>query len=113
MKHELRHVAPLRAANIMAVVYGILTGLMALIFVPFFLLVTILQRSGPTGSGAFPGPVFGVFMLIFYPVMGAVMGWTMGLAGAAIYNFIIRWTGGLLVDLQPVRDVPSVFSPTP
>ena len=86
---------------------------MALIFVPFFLLATILQRHGSTGSGAFAGPVIGIVMLIFYPVMGAVMGWLMGLAGAAIYNHIIRWTGGLLVDLQPVQDVSSAFSPTP
>jgi hypothetical protein len=113
MKHELRRVAPLRAANVSAIVYSILMGLMSLISVPFFLLATVLQRPGPTGPGAVAGPIIAVMMLILYPVMGAVMGWVMGLAGAAIYNYIIRWTGGLLVDLQQVQDAPTAYAPTP
>ena len=72
MKLELKRVDPLRAANIGALVYGLLMGAFALIFFPFFLLLGILAPSD--GPGA-TGPFFAIFMLVFYPVMGVVMGW--------------------------------------
>jgi hypothetical protein len=108
MKQELRRVAPFRAANVTAVVYGILMGVMALVFMPFFLIAMIFQPSASTSPAAAAGPIIAVLMLVLYPVMGVVMGWILGLAGAAIYNYIIRWTGGLLVEFQ---DAPSAASP--
>ncbi len=98
MKHELRRVAPLRAANVGALVYGLVMGVFALIALPFFLLVPILAPSGGLfGAG---GVASAVLVVLVYPVMGLVMGWISGLLTAAIYNFIVRWTGGLLLELD-------------
>jgi len=110
MKQELKQIAPLRAANISALVYGLLMCVFALLFSPFFLLVAVLTPSDEAG---FLGPLFVFFMLIFYPIMGFVMGWIMGLVGAAIYNLVTRWTGGLLLDLEPVPPTRAVEQPDP
>lgn len=96
MKIEIRTVAPVRLANIMAVVYGSLTTAFAIVLLPFFLLVTRLSpepRLGGTGS-LFLSLIF----LIAYPVMGVVMGWLMGLLGSAVYNLVVRWTGGVILE---------------
>ena len=97
MKLELKRVDPVRAANIGAVVYGLLATIFALIFSPFFLLGLLLSPSSEAG---FAGPFVGFFFLILYPVMGVVMGWLTALLTCAIYNFVIRWTGGLVMDFD-------------
>ncbi len=99
MKQELKHIEPLRAANVGAVVYGLLTFAFALLFLPFVLLITSLAPSQGLPYG---GPLIALFILVFYPLLGLVMGWISGLLSAAIYNFVIRWTGGVLVELDSV-----------
>lgn len=97
MKLELRRVDPLRAANITAIVYGVTMAIFALIASPFFLLAALLSPSRGEGlAGAFVG----VFFIIIYPVIGVVMGWISGLIMAGIYNIIVKWTGGLLVEFD-------------
>jgi len=93
--YELRRVEPLRAANIAGVVYAILTAAIAIVALPFFLVATALLPSGDAGA---PG-VFAFFLLL-YPVLGAVMGWLSGLLTSAIYNVVVRWTGGLQFELR-------------
>ena len=100
MRQELRRVDPLRTANVGALVYGLLMSAFALMFFPFFLLVGILAPSEELGRA---GPLFAVLLLLFYPVMGFVMGWISGLLASVIYNFVIRWSGGLLLEFDSVR----------
>ena len=100
MKQELKRIAPLRAANISALVYGLLTCVFMLLFSPFFLFAFLLGQSEGVGLA---GPLFAFIMLVIYPIMGFVMGWIMGLVGAAIYNLVVRWTGGLLLEFKPVQ----------
>ncbi len=97
MKHELRRIDPLRTANVGAVVYGLLMTVVALIVVPFILLAAVLAPPGEFGVG---GAGFAVVLLVLYPVIGAVSGWVSGLLTSAIYNFVVRWTGGLLVEFD-------------
>ena len=104
MKHELRRVHPLRAANVGALVYGLVMGAFALIALPFFLLAAIFAPSGEFGVG---GAVVAVFLVLVYPVMGLVMGWISGLLTSAIYNLIVRWTGGLLLEFDSGAGSPS------
>jgi hypothetical protein len=99
MRLELRRVDPMRAANIGAMVYGLLLSAFALIAAPFFLLVGALAPSG--GAGPQPA-VFAAVLLVMYPIMGVVMGWLSGLLTSAIYNFVIRWSGGLLLEVDSV-----------
>jgi hypothetical protein len=99
MKMELKRIEPLRAANIAALVQGLLMCVFALLFFPFFLLMAIFM---PEGEGGVFGIVFGFVMLIVYPIMGVILGWITGLVGSAIYNFIIRLSGGLLLHFDDV-----------
>ena len=99
MRHELKRVEPLRAANIGALVYGLLTGVFALLFLPFVLLAAIFAPSEGPGGVA---PFLVVFMVFLYPLMGVVMGWISGFLTSVIYNLIIRWSGGLLLDFDSV-----------
>ena len=97
MKLELRRVDPLRAANIGAIVYGVLMAVIALIFSPFLLLGLFFSATSDAG---FAGSIMGIFFLVLYPVMGVVVGWISGLITSAIYNFVFRWTGGLLMEFD-------------
>jgi prepilin signal peptidase PulO-like enzyme (type II secretory pathway) len=93
--YELRRIEPLRAANVAGVVYAILTGAIAAIALPFFLALAVLV---PSDDMAHPAALLP--LLLLYPILGAVMGWISGLLTAAIYNMVVRWTGGLELDLQ-------------
>ena len=95
MKVEIKRVDPLRTANVLALVYGLLMAAFALLFSPFILLGVILSPTGGIGAG---GGLFAVFFLVVYPIMGLVMGWISGYLTSAIYNFIIRWTGGVRLE---------------
>ena len=106
MKHELRRVDPLRAANIGALVYGLLLSAFALIFSPFVLIFAVLA---PSDEGPLGGAVVAMVMLVLYPILGVVMGWISGALTCLIYNLVIRWTGGLLFefDSRPAETVVS------
>ena len=97
MKYELKRVEPLRAANIGALLYGLIMTVFSLIFIPFVLLAGLFAPSREPGA---PEPFFWVLMLCFYPLLGVVMGWISGILTSATYNLIIRWTGGLLLELD-------------
>lgn len=94
MRKQLTYIAPLRAGIILATLYGILS----LIFVPFLLIAAVL---GSKSGGATPF-VFGVGFAIMMPVLYAVCGFIGGVIAAALYNLIVRWTGGFVFE---VRDV--------
>ena len=71
---------------------GVLYALFGLIFVPFFLLVGMF---GPEGTGGF-GTLFALGMPVMYGVMGLVG----GAIGAALYNLVAGWVGGIEVEFE-------------
>ena len=102
MTFQLKRVEPLRAANIGALVYGVFLGFVALIVLPFLLLFSMFATTQDGVAG-----IVGVgFILIIYPIMGLVMGWLSGLLMSVIYNFVVPWTGCLLLEL----DAPAAAS---
>ena len=52
----------------------------------------------------FPGGF--VVMAIVFPIMYAVLGFIFGVIGAAIYNLVAGWTGGIEFTLSDV--VPAL-----
>lgn len=96
MKKQLTYITPLRAG----IVLGVLYGLLGLVFVPFFLLMTVFASR----AGA-PAVFGGAFFAILFPVIYAIAGFIGGVICAAIYNLVAKWTGGLEFE---VRDVPPV-----
>ena len=99
MKQELRRIDPLRTANISGLVYGLVMTVFAVIVAPIFMVAMLLAPSDGVGVAPMMLPALA---LVLYPVMGLVMGWISGLLSSAIYNLVIRWTGGLLFEFDAV-----------
>jgi len=95
MKKYLTRIAPLRAG----IVIGILYGLMALIFLPFIVFAELFGASTGGTGGAFM--LFGgIAFAIFIPVIYAIMGFIGGIIGAALYNLVANWTGGIEFEVR-------------
>ena len=103
MNWELKRVEPLRAANVCALVYCVMTTVFAILFAPIVLLLSVF---GPDQN-----VVWGLMMLILYPVIGLIMGWISGLVTAAAYNVVIRLTGGLQLTMENTGHVPPAAAP--
>ena len=95
MKKQLTYVTPTQAG----IVLGALYGFIALIIAPFALLVALF------GNGDDASHFGRVLFSIFLPVLYAVVGFISGIIVAALYNLIVKWTGGIEFE---VRDVPPV-----
>jgi hypothetical protein len=76
-----------QSAKFLAVLYA----LFGLIFTPFFLLVDMFAPEGTAGFGT----MFALAMPIIYGVMGIVG----GAIGAALYNLVAGWVGGIEVEI--------------
>ena len=71
---------------------GVLYLLFGLLFVPFFLL---MGAFAPEGAGGF-STMFAFGM----PVMYAVFGLVGGAIGAALYNLVAGWVGGIEMEME-------------
>ena len=71
---------------------GVLYALFGLIFVPVFLL---MEMFAPEGTGGF-GTMFAIAMPVMYGVFGIIG----GAIGAALYNLVAGWVGGIEVELE-------------
>ena len=84
---------------------AVLYGCMGLIFLPFFALAGMLgafaqhaQSNQAAPAAAIAGLVFG--MGTFMPIIYAILGFIFGVIGAALYNLIARWIGGIEVEVE-------------
>ncbi len=103
MKSELTRIEPLRAANVMALVYGILMTAMMLILVPIMLIVVGIAAIAQGQAGAGLGEAMGVLVVfLLYPILGLVFGWISGLIASWAYNLIAGWIGGIRYETHQV-----------
>ena len=91
----IKRFAPLQLGKMLAILYGI----MGLIFIPFFLIMSAVasqlpaqQRVGILALGA--------GFAIFVPLIYAAMGFVFGALGALIYNLVAKWVGGIEVEVE-------------
>ncbi|MDQ6625407.1 MAG: DUF3566 domain-containing protein [Verrucomicrobiota bacterium] len=101
---RIKRISPLQAGKML----GVLHACMGLIFVPFFALMGLLgavaqnaqhaQQSGGPPAAVFGGMMFGFALLM--PVFYGIMGFVGGIIGAAVYNLIARWIGGIEVEVE-------------
>ena len=71
---------------------GVLYLLLGLLFVPFFL---FLEAVAPENTVPF-GALFAFAMPLMYSVVGLVS----GAIGAALYNMVAHWIGGIEVEID-------------
>ncbi|MEO6971323.1 MAG: DUF3566 domain-containing protein [Chthoniobacterales bacterium] len=101
MTRRIKRIAPLQAGKMLAVVYGC----MGLIFLPFFALAGVLGAFAQHAhsSQAAPAALVGGLMIgmgVFMPIIYGVMGFIFGVIGAALYNLVARWIGGIEVEVE-------------
>lgn len=88
MKVQIKRIDPLRAATICAALYAVF-GLVAVLFlVP----AALLSARGPD--------FMALAIAIVFPFMYIVAGFIVTYLCALLYNFITRWTGGILLTLE-------------
>ena len=94
----LRRIEPGSAFKVGLLVYLFFGIILAALMVPVMFLVATAAARIP---GATPfTPVMTLPMLLVMPVVYALIGGLTGLIGAAIYNLIAGWVGGLRIELD-------------
>jgi glycopeptide antibiotics resistance protein len=94
-KRRIKRFAPLQLGKMLAVLYGI----MGLLFVPFFFVMSALATKLPPEQRV-GMMAFGAGFALFVPVIYAAMGFVFGALGALIYNLIAKWIGGIEVEVE-------------
>jgi hypothetical protein len=94
-KHVLKHIAPLQLGK----VFGLLYGVLGLLFVPFFLIMATVTPQLPPGQrGVFA--IMGLGFAVAAPLIYGVMGFLFGVIGGALYNLVAKWVGGIEVEVE-------------
>ena len=92
---RLKRIAPLQLGKMLALLYGIL----GLIFIPFFLIMSAAASQMPAEQRA--GMLaFGAGFAILVPFIYAAMGFIGGIIGAVLYNLVAKWIGGIEVEVE-------------
>lgn len=94
-KRTLKRVAPLSTGKVFCLLYGA----MGLILMPIILIVSLITSRLPHAQGGLP-LVFGVGIALAAPVFYAVLGFLIGVIGAAIYNLVAKLVGGIEVEVE-------------
>src|SRR5688572_15217547 len=92
---RIKRIAPLQLGKMAAVLYGI----MGLLFLPFFLIMSAvssqLPAEQPVGLMA-----LGIGFAVAAPFLYAAMGFVFGALGAVLYNVVAKWIGGIEVEVE-------------
>lgn len=94
-KRRIKRFAPLQLGKMLAVLYG----LMGLLFLPFFLIMSAVSTQLPAEQRV-GMMAFGLGFALFMPLMYAAMGFVFGVIGALIYNVVAKWIGGIEVEVE-------------
>jgi len=57
-----------------------------------------IKRIAPLQAGKMGGLMIG--MGVFMPIIYGAMGFIFGVIGAALYNLVARWIGGIEVEVE-------------
>jgi hypothetical protein len=96
----LKKIGVLSLAKISAIIYAFL-GLIVGIFVAAAVSLGALAGSMLSeSSGALMGLVFGFGAIILCPILYGILGFLAGLVSAAIYNWVVGFTGGIELELE-------------
>lgn len=93
----VKRIGPLSLAKIS----GMLYGLMGLIIGAFISLFSVVGGAFAPGKDAgVVGMLFGAAAIVILPIFYGLLGFVMSLIGAALYNLVAGWVGGVELDVQ-------------
>ncbi len=92
----VKRISPGSAFKVGLVTYGLLGLVAGVCFSLFALLRAAVPGAGSAGPG---GMIFGVFAVIFFPLLYGFFGAVFAALGAVVYNLAASWVGGLSVEL--------------
>ena len=92
---RLKRITPLQLGKMLGILYGI----MGLLFIPLFLMMSAFSSQLPAEQRV-GVMAMGVGFAIAAPFLYAVMGFVIGALGALIYNLVARWVGGIEVEVE-------------
>jgi len=98
----IKRIGVLKAAIVQACVMGLFGLVFGLCFLLFGTLFGSMMgsMSNNAGAGAGLGMIGGIGMVIFLPIMYGVMGFVAGAIGAAVYNLVAGWVGGIELEVE-------------
>lgn len=88
----------IRRLGVMSVakLYALLSAIMGLIIGIFSLILGLAMSTVDLGFGA----GLGVIGMIILPIFYGIFGFIAGLIGAALYNLVAKWIGGIKIELK-------------
>lgn len=92
---RIKSIAPLQLGKMLAILYGV----MGLLFVPIFLLASLVGTQMPAQQRV-GMMAFGAGFALAMPFLYAGMGFVCGALGALIYNLVAKWIGGIEVEVE-------------
>lgn len=103
---EVKRLDPVRTANILGLVQAAIMLAFVLLLAPFLLIALMIGVSQDAEALVGIIPMF--VLIVVYPIVGLIFGWIGGFLAAAVYNFVIRFTGGLILEFE---DLGGTFRP--
>jgi hypothetical protein len=94
----VRRVGPLSFAKVMGVLYV----LMGLLFGAIVSLISVVggALAPHDEAGGMAGLLFGAAAIVVLPIFYGVLGFVASLIGAALYNMVASFVGGIEIDVQ-------------
>lgn len=100
MTTVLRRVDPVSLAK----VYAVVTGALLLVFaLPAGCAVALFGSASDELGGI--GAGVGLFLIVLYPILGAVFGFIVGWLYAVVYNVVADRVGGVELEFEDYGDV--------
>jgi hypothetical protein len=95
---RLRSVNPVQLGLILGIVYAILSFILVLLFLIFSR--TLGGSIDPYSPGWNAFGSMGFYSLVIFPIGYFIGGFVAGLIGAALFNLVAGWIGGLEVTFE-------------
>lgn len=103
---RVRRVNPVQFALVSATLYAIVVFIFALLWLPIASMYGAVMGSMGGGMQArWFGAGLGIVMIVIWPIVYFAISFIIGLIGAALYNVVAGWTGGIEVTLE--QTVPA------
>jgi hypothetical protein len=86
----------MRIAGICYAALGLLEGL----FLGLIVSMKMFAVPAANGRGRLMGPIFGIAMILVFPILLGGFGAIAGGVGAVIYNIVSKYVGGIAVEVE-------------